>query len=164
MLYIFGSMAYQGFQEYTAAGEPLPALAKTAPAAWKLIESQDGSNYKHYSLFDGKHTFKICEDTRGYIECSRFISKRVPGYCPVSASGSTKNKATCDQFLGRRLESEPLIVAYNDNDLVSVSRANGEPVLAPSEWADARKDSLQRKALWKIGTGVLIALLALCSF
>jgi hypothetical protein len=164
MIYLFGSMAYTGLQEYQAASDPLPALAKTEPSMWNLLEEKQGTDYKHYALYNGKQTFKICEDTRGYIECSRFMSKRVQGVCPSAAKSATRDKASCDQFLGRRLEAEPLVVAYNGNDLVAVSRPNGEQVLSPSEWAEARKDSLERKALWQMGTGILFALLALCAF
>jgi len=164
MIYIFGSMAYTGLQEYQAASDPLPALAKTEPSMWKLLEEKQGTDYKHYALYNGKQTFKICEDTRGYIECSRFMSKRVQGVCPASARGAARDTAPCHQFLGRRLEAEPLVVAYNDNDLVAVSRPNGEPVLTPAEWTEARRDSLERIALWKMGIGVLFALLALCAF
>jgi len=167
VIYIFANSAWQGIQDYQAAEQPLPELAKTEVLTWRLDTHQGSSDHKSYFLDSGRYTLKICEDAPGYSDCSFFMNKPVQGFCPAAAKrvsdAAASGVVSCSQSLGHRLASEPLIVAYNGEEVVSVTRANGEPVLAKSEWAEARRGYLQRKALWKIGYSVIIALMALCS-
>lgn len=164
---LFASGLIDGIVEHHDAGKPLAATAKSEPSTWKLVRSKEGTSYWRYYLDNGKQTLKICEDTNGYIECSRFMSQRVQGVCPTqpTAQGAPAPQSTgttlCYQLLGHRLEAEPLVVSYAGKELVSVAKPDGEAILKPSEWAEARKGYLQRDAKWKIGMSAIFLLLVL---
>lgn len=166
-VYLFGSGLIDSIEVHYDAGKPLVASAKSEPSMWKLVRDKEGTSHWRYRLENGKQSLQICEDTNGYIECSRFMSQRVQSVCPAQsgAQGALDAKAggtpLCYQLLGHRLEAEPLVVSYAGKELVSVAKPNGEPVLKPSEWAEARKGYLQREAKWGIGFNAILLVLVL---
>jgi len=160
---IFGSSAWNAAGTYFKAETPLSVAGKTEPLSWHLVQTKSRGGYKRYSLQSGKYDLKVCEDTSGYIECSRFLSKRVPGHCPAPSAttvGAEPATIPCQQSLGRRFESEPLVVGYNGKDLVSVSKPNGEPILSPAEGAAMYKSYVQREAMLNFGFSLLVCIFA----
>lgn len=164
VIFIFGSSAWDAASTYFKAETPLSVASKTEPLSWNLVQTKSRGGHKRYSLQSGKYDLKVCEDTSGYIECSRFLSKRVPGLCPApsaaAAGGEPAATIPCQQSLGRRFESEPLVVGYNGKDLVSVSTPGGAPILSPAEGAAMYKSYVQREAMLSFGFSLLVCIFA----